>query len=675
MYLDLDLYRREVRVSSSPLVRLSAIDVAPDRPARTFVFVHGFGGQAEQWQYQLQHFLIQNRVVALDLRGHGLSDGPREGYSMPQLRSDLERSLDILDVRGKFVLVGHSFGGAIVTDYAKTHPERVERLVLMATAGEFKLAPLFAIGLHLPNWLLRIAGRFIGQRLAAPPHALKALYRENLCTWVGWDEFRALRVPTLVIRGHRDDVFEQAFFENVARCIPDVQEVDVPGSGHLVMIERRDAVNRALERFVQGEQQRSWRDGEELVAPSERTPGQKTRGRDILRRERPWLLHYEAGVPYTTAVPGIPLHHLLRSAVRRFPRHPAIFFEGRQISYRELNHEANRLANALRGLNVGKGHRVVMLLPNVPQMVIGFYGTLKTGAAAVLVPPTIEPGEIVRQIREAEPTVLITLSTWSGLARQVQAGAGVPHVVLTEPGEYLPWWKRILVGLRGTGNGQLNYVRWDRWLAPETDRSPDVEVHPDDLAVILYTGGTTGLARGVMLSHRNLVANAMQTRHWMPRAEEGRERFLSVVPFFHSYGMTTAMNVPIALGAAMILKPQFQAREALKAIRRYHPTIFAGVPSMYVALSAVRGVRRYGIASVKTCISGSDPLPVEVQESFQKLTKGRLVEGYGLTEASPVTHANPLDGMSKPGSIGVPLPSTEATVFDLRRRGVQVRRG
>jgi long-chain acyl-CoA synthetase len=380
-------------------------------------------------------------------------------------------------------------------------------------------------------------------------------------------------------------------------------------------------------------------------------------------------------VPYTTAIPDIPLHHLLRSAVRRFPRHPAIFFEGAHISYQRLNHQSNRLANALRSLYVGKGKRVVLLLPNTPQMVIAFYGTLKAGAAAVLVPPMIDPAEIVRQVKDAEPSVFITLTSWAGLARQVQQEAGVPHVVLTKPHAYLAWHKRLLFEMRGSGPSLPGALDWDQWLRFQSDKSPDVQIMPADLAVIQYTGGTTAQARGVMLSHRNLVANTMQTRHWMPEAVEGRERFLSVVPFFHSYGMTTAMSVPIALGAAMILKAQFQTQEVLKVIRRYHPTIFCGVPSMYVALTNFAGVRKYGIASIKTCISGSEALPLEVQESFEKLTKGHLVEGYGLTEASPVTHANPLGEGSRPGTIGVPLPSTEAAIFELERRGVRVKQG
>jgi long-chain acyl-CoA synthetase len=178
-----------------------------------------------------------------------------------------------------------------------------------------------------------------------------------------------------------------------------------------------------------------------------------------------------------------------------------------------------------------------------------------------------------------------------------------------------------------------------------------------------------------MLSHHNLVANALQTRHWLPEAIEGRERFLCVVPIFHSYGLTAALNVPISVGAVLILKAQFQILDILKTIKKYKPTIFPGVPGMYVAINGFRGVRKYGINSIKACISGSAPLPVEVQEAFEKLTKGRLVEGYGLTEASPITHANPLGDKRKVGTIGVPLPSTESKVVDLTRKDKEVKQG
>jgi long-chain acyl-CoA synthetase len=667
MDIDLDLYRHEVRVSTNPLVRLSAIDISPDHPQRTFVFLHGFGGHAAQWQNQLQKFAVENRVIALDLRGHGLSDKPSTGYDMPKIIGDVETALTLLKVKGKFVLVGHSFGGAIVTEYALRNPGRVERLILIATAGEYKLKSLYRSVLSLPVSVLRWLGPLTRSWLHGAPHALKRFYGDNMSRWMGWDRFAALKVPTLVIRGHRDRVFERPLFEKVPGSIPGAEDADIGVSGHMVMLERREAVNRAIERFLEGEGQRSWR---ESTGNS-----QKKKGRDTLRNDRPWLENYEQGVPYTVGVPNIPLHHLLRSSVRRFPNRTAIFFEGSRLSYRWLNREANRFANALLSLGVGKGARVVLLLPNVPQMVIGFYGAMKAGATAVFVPPVIEPEEIVRQIKDSEASVLITLSMWAGLAKQIQDGSNVPHVVVTDPADYLSLPKYLISSWRNRGYGLRNALRWKDWLGGNANKSPTVEVAPEDLALIQYTGGTTAQSKGVMLSHRNLVANALQTRHWLPEAREGKERFLCVVPIFHSYGLTTAMNVPVALGAAMILKAQFQVLDVLKAIKRYKPTIFPGVPNMYRAINNFRGVRRYGIRSINYCISGSEPLHVEVQEAFEKLTKGRLVEGYGLTEASPVTHANPLGDKRRIGTIGIPLPSTEAVILDLARKNKEVKLG
>jgi long-chain acyl-CoA synthetase len=531
MDIDLDLYRHELRVSTNPLVRLSAIDISPDHPQRTFVFIHGFGGSAEQWQYQLQNFALENRVIALDLRGHGLSDRAASGYDMDQLIADIETALVLLKVKGKFVLVGHSFGGAIVTEYALRHPDRVERLVLIATAGEFRLQPLWALGLSLPNWLLGIVGRFTRKWLAAPPQVLKKLYYQNMSPWVGWERFKQIQVPTLVIRGNRDVVFERDRFARVTESIPGAQEADIPASGHLVMLERREAVNRAIERFLEGEGQRSWRETSSDIP-------KKIGGRDALRKSRTWLKHYEAGVPYTIAIPNIPVNHLLRSAVRRFPTHPAIFFEGRAFSYRRLNHDVNRFANALLGLGIAKGTRVALLLPNIPQMVIAFYGTMKANLTAVFVPPMIEPEEVVRQVKDSEATVLVTLSIWTGLAARLQKEAGILHVLLTDPADTLSLIHFFISRWRNRAFHLSNSLEWTDFLAGQSNKSPGIDVNPEDLAVIIYTGGTTAQSKGVMLSHRNLVANALQTRHWLPEAIEGGERFLCVVPFFHSYGLT-----------------------------------------------------------------------------------------------------------------------------------------
>jgi long-chain acyl-CoA synthetase len=679
MAIDLALYRQQVRVSKQPLVRLSVIDVSPDHPQRTIVFVHGFGGQASQWKYQLHQFSLSNRVVALDLRGHGLSDRPNEGYSMARIQKDVEVALAELSVEKSFVLVGHSFGGAITTEFAVNHPEQIEHLILVSTAGVFKLNPLYRLLLRLPQALLRTAGPFTRNWLSAPPWVLHAWYHQNLAHWNGWSLFRSLQIPTTVIRGHLDIVFERPLFEEVARAIPDADEIDVGASGHMVMLERREAVNRVIQRTLETTQ-KSWRDQEPDTGFSRRPD---------LVRERPWLSHYDAGVPFTVAIPRVPLHYLLRSAVNRSPLHAAIIYEGNKLTYRRLGQEVNRFANALRSLGIDSGDRVMLLLPNLPQLVIAFFGTLEAGAVAVFSLPSSDPQILIRQVRESQARVLVTLTQYDGLVQQIkedlatQESSSLETIIFTHAADYLPLFKRLgFVFSREKRKQHLLDIPLDasmhffnQMLYMHSSHSPDIPVQEEELAVIHYTGGTTAEPKGVMLSHRNLIANAIQTRHWMPNAQEGQERFLCVLPFAHSYGLTTALNVPIALGATLIIKSIFDVSELLRTIQRYRPTIFPGVPSMYLAIKDYPGVRRFGINSIKACISGSAPLPVEVQEAFERLTRGRLVEGYGLTEAGPVTHANPLEGKRKVGSIGVPLPSTEARVVDLIRGNHEVEQG
>ena len=679
MPVDLALYRRQVRVSTQPLVRLSAIDISPDHPQRTIVFLHGYGGHARQWQYQLHRFSDANRVIALDLRGHGQSDKPGGDYSMERILNDIEAALRELEVAGQIVLVGHSFGGAVATEYAVAHPDRVACLILIATAGEFKLNPLYRVLLRFPQSILSAAGPFVRRWLGAPPHVMHAWYHQNLSKWIGWSLFRSVSVPTLVVRGHLDIVFERPHFEEVARTIPNADELDVGASGHMVMLERREAVNRAIERAIERARE-TWR-GESPTAEASFRKG--------LLQERPWLSHYDEGVPYTVAIPPVPLHYLLRSAAHRFPRKTALIFEGKRIPYRRLQQEVNRFANALRSLGIDRGDRVMLLLPNAPQSVIAFFGVLEAGAAAVFSLPSNDPGQLVRQLRESQARALVTLTQYDSLVQQIRKdlalheSSPLQNIIFTNIADYLPFLKRLGYWFsREKRKRHLIDVPLDatmhffnRMLYTHSAEPLEVPVAADEVAVIHYTGGTTAEPKGVMLSHRNLVANALQTRHWLPDAREGEERFLCVLPFAHSYGLTTALNVPIALGAALILKPLFDVPDTLKTIQRHRPTIFPGVPSMYVAIKDFPGVRRYGIQSIKACISGSAPLPLEVQESFEKLTRGNLVEGYGLTEASPVTHANPMKGKRKVGSIGIPLPSTEACVVDLIKNNEQVGAG
>jgi long-chain acyl-CoA synthetase len=291
----------------------------------------------------------------------------------------------------------------------------------------------------------------------------------------------------------------------------------------------------------------------------------------------------------------------------------------------------------------------------------------------VLPNPDADAPAIIEQIRQTGAKMLVTLREFGALARAVQAQipltlifADVREAVSGLVYSHLVTrWEAAGLGEREvadrTYGGQLM-----RQLMMDADRTPpNVEVASQDLAAILYTSGTTDEPKGVRLTHGNLVANALQTRHWIPDLRYGQETFLSVIPLTHSYGMTTAMNIPIALGATIVLLPVFELTQVLQHIRQYKPTIFPGVPSIYMAINQAPNVRAYGLSSIKACISGAAPLPVEVQEAFEKLTHGRLVEGYGLTEASPVTHANPLEGLRKVGSIGIPLPNTDAKIVDL----------
>jgi long-chain acyl-CoA synthetase len=439
----------------------------------------------------------------------------------------------------------------------------------------------------------------------------------------------------------------------------------------MVMLERREAVNRAIERFIEPRK---------LSFSQSRTSHAEIQLAKLIK-ERFWLTRYDKDVPFTIAVPRVPLFQLLRSSALRFPSQSAMIFEGKRISYRRLDQETNRFANVLRYLGIEKGDRVMLILPNLPQLVIAFFGTLKVGAVAVFTLPTTDVEELIHQIQDSGASVLVTLTQFGDLIYQIRTqlepGGKSPirNIIFTQGTDYLPLSKRLWLRLaHQLGRGRLpkvpisaNVHAFKRLLKAQSDIDPAIPVMPQDLAVIQYTGGTTAHPKGVALTHRNLVANALQTRHWMSEAQEGKERFLSVLPFSHIYGLTTGLNVPVGLGATILLKPKFEADDILRTIQKYHPTVFPGVPQMYVALKDYPGVRRFGISSIKACISGSAPLPMEVQEAFEKLTRGRLVEGYGLTEASPVTHANPLSGLRKVGSIGIPLPSTEARIVDLNK--------
>ena len=377
-------------------------------------------------------------------------------------------------------------------------------------------------------------------------------------------------------------------------------------------------------------------------------------------------------MPEHLTYPDLTLGGVLAETARKFPGHPAMVFYGKKITYGSLDLLANRFAHALAGLGVNKGDRVALMLPNIPQMVIAYYGTLRAGAVGVATNPLYHSHELEVQLRDSGASVLVAVDMFYPVISPVLAKTGLRHLILCGIKDYLPFPLNLLYPIKARLEKQWVSVKrvppisdfmelMDR--APET--RPDVDVSPGDTAILQYTGGTTGVPKGAVLTHRNLVVNAFQCRTWLTVRNEGEERILAVIPFFHVYGMTTAMNLGILIGAELILLPKFHTKEVLNAIQKHRPTIFPGIQAMYLAIGNYVKTHQYDLTSIKAAISGAGPLMKEVQDRFEHLTKSRIVEGYGLSEASPVTHANPIFGRRKNGTIGLPWPDTEARIVDL----------
>jgi len=384
--------------------------------------------------------------------------------------------------------------------------------------------------------------------------------------------------------------------------------------------------------------------------------------------ERPWLKHYPPQVPATLEYPAVPLTAFLEQAAAGFGDRTAIIFFGRRLRYADLLARARRLAGGLSALGVGPGTRVAVMLPNCPQAVIAYYAVLLLGGTVVMVNPTYTPRELSHQLKDAGASHLIVLDLLWKTVAEVRPQVGLQQLIVTGLGEFMPLPLRL--GFRIKYRKQIPAIAYGagvrRWAevaaaAPCTGPSP---AGPNDLALLQYTGGTTGLSKGCMLTHRNLVANCVQTRAWLYKLPPGQSSTIGALPFFHVYGMTAVMNYCVLTASTMVLVPRFDPGDILKLIQKYRPVIFPGAPTMYIALLHHPDLKRYDLSSIQACVSGAAPLPHEVQEAWEELTGGRLVEGYGLSEASPITHANPLWDERRGGSIGLPWPDTDARIVD-----------
>jgi long-chain acyl-CoA synthetase len=392
-------------------------------------------------------------------------------------------------------------------------------------------------------------------------------------------------------------------------------------------------------------------------------------------QERPWLRHYDEGVPPSIEYPSISVHQMLVDSAHKYPDKPCTIFKDAVLTYLEMDTLTNRLATALIELGVKIGDRVGIFMPNIPQFVIAYFGILKAGGVVVAINPQYKSREIEFQVNDAGIEIILALSTYYQILKQAQPQTCLKTVILTDIKEYLPPVLAFLFGLTKEmiTNRKIRLAIGDMWFKDILGKQPisakpNTRVQPDDTALFQFSGGTTGTSKAAVVMHRNLVANALQMRHWLVNTLDGQETVLMAIPLFHVYGMVCGMLYAIRLGAGMVLIPDpHDIREIIRGIHKYKATVFHGVPNIFNAFNshpdAVSG--KYKINTIKACISGSAPLMRETKDRFELLTGGKLCEGYGLSEAPTATHCNPMLGENRAGSIGLPLPDVDCRIVNL----------
>jgi long-chain acyl-CoA synthetase len=389
--------------------------------------------------------------------------------------------------------------------------------------------------------------------------------------------------------------------------------------------------------------------------------------------DRIWTKHYDAGVPADLDFAPRTLVDMFEATCRDFAARPAVTLKGKTLTYAELKAQVDRFAAGLAGLGVRSDSKVALWMPNLPQFIIAYFATLRLGAQAVGTNPLYVEREIEHQFNDAGARVVVTLDfLWWGKLRGIVGRTPIEHVVVTSIPDYLPFPLNLLAPLKLRKTGQ--YVKVPRepkvrffkeLLATDPAAVTAARYTWDHPAQLLYTGGTTGVSKGAVLTHRNLSCNAQQAVAWFPMVVPGQEVLLACLPYFHSFGNTVSLLWPVALGAHIVLAPNPRdIADLVASIRKYRVTLFPAVPALYNGILNFPGIERMDVSSIKACFSGSAPLPVDVMTRFEKLTGGKITEGFGLTETSPITHVNPLNGLRKPGSIGIPLPATDMKIVD-----------
>lgn len=388
---------------------------------------------------------------------------------------------------------------------------------------------------------------------------------------------------------------------------------------------------------------------------------------------KPWLELYPPSIRKTLDYERIPLQEYLVRAATKFPEKTAIHFLGKDVSYKEFYESSLKFANYLRSIGINKGDRVAIMLPNCPQNAIAYFGILFSGAIVVQTNPLYTERELKYQMNDSGAKAIISLDILYPRITNVVKETELEHVIITGIKDYLPFPKNVIypfiqkkeygISVKVEHRG-MNHLFTEMIKISKPNPIRNEFDFDKDIAILQYTGGTTGSPKGVMLTHKNLISNTAMCGEWMHKCEDGEETVLGILPFFHVYGMTTVLILSVMLGNKMVLLPKFDVETALKTIDKLKPTIFPGAPTIYIGLLNHPDLKKYDLSSIKACMSGSAALPLEVQQKFEKVTGGKLVEGYGLTETSPVTHANFIWATDRVnGSVGVPWPDTDSCIL------------
>ena len=661
----------------------------PEKPKGLgIVMVHGFLASPAELRGFAEKLKAEGYpVIGVRLKGHGTSPWDLRGRSWKDWMDSVRRGYRIMQAfADRICLVGFSTGGALSLILAAERPDRLAGVAAVSAPLKFRNRNLIFVPLiHGANKLVRWVSSFEGvmpfrANISEHPDInyrnmpVRGLYELRLMADELKRRLKDVQCPVTIVQSTGDQVVNPRSGERIRRRLGSAEKTlhMIASDHHGILNEDIGGSQELVAAFIRS------------LTPTVPAPAPRiVIGADAFLPEadpvHAWLPYYPQGLDWAEPIGERTVHSLLDESVRLFAARPCLDFLGKGYTYGQVGELVDRAARGFQDLGVGKGTRVGLCLPNTPYFVICYYAILKAGGTVVNYNPLYAERELIGQIEESGTDIMVTLDLrqiYPKVARLLER-TGLKRVIVCSMSGILPAVKGLLFSvLRRSEIASIpedaRLTIFEELTANDGD-AKRVEIDPgQDLAVLQFTGGTTGTPKAAMLTHANLAANAEQVRLWYPAMEQGRERILAALPLFHVFAMTTVMNLGIASGAELILLPRFEIDQVLKTIDADKPTLFPGVPTIFTAINEHRDLDDYDLSSIKYCISGGAPLHMDTKDRFEQLTGCVLVEGYGLSEASPVVACNPVDGTRKVGSIGIPLPQTVVEIHSLEDRDMPV---